>query len=68
MCVKTRVIGNNLLIFKADYTILYNLPFADKGIRSGFPAPTQDYIDQTIDLNKELVKHPVSTVYVRVAG
>lgn len=44
------------------------LPFADEGIRAGFPSPAQDYIEQAIDLNKELIRHPASTFYGRVIG
>ena len=44
------------------------LLYADAGIRAGFPSPAQDYISESIDLNKELIKHPASTFYARVAG
>lgn len=44
------------------------LPFADGGVRAGFPSPAQDYICSTIDLNSELIEHPASTFYARVAG
>ena len=45
-----------------------SLPYADEGIRAGFPSPAQDYMEQAIDLNKELIKHPSSTFYGRVVG
>lgn len=44
------------------------IPYADRGIRAGFPSPAQDYMEMAIDLNKELVKHPASTFYGRVVG
>lgn len=44
------------------------LLYADAGIRAGFPSPAQDYISESIDLNKELIKHPASTFYARVVG
>ncbi len=44
------------------------LPFADEGIKAGFPSPAQDFMDLFIDLNEELVKHPASTFYGRVKG
>lgn len=44
------------------------LPFADGGIRAGFPSPAQDSISESIDLNRELVPHPASTFYARAEG
>lgn len=44
-----------------------SIPFADCGIPAGFPNPAQDYSDY-IDLNQELVRHPETTFYARVAG
>lgn len=44
------------------------LPYADEGIAAGFPSPAQDYIQQAIDLNKELIKNPSSTFFGRVVG
>lgn len=44
------------------------LPYADGGIRAGFPSPSQDYLSETIDLNTELVTHPAATFYGRVIG
>ncbi|MBR5745065.1 MAG: translesion error-prone DNA polymerase V autoproteolytic subunit [Muribaculaceae bacterium] len=44
------------------------LPFAEGGIRAGFPSPAQDYISESIDLNTELIAHPAATFYGRVIG
>lgn len=44
------------------------LPYADAGIRAGFPSPAQDCLQESIDLNKELVRHPATTFYARVVG
>lgn len=44
------------------------IPMAVETIHAGFPSPAQDYIEDGIDLNKELVHHPASTFYARVAG
>ncbi|HEX8473334.1 MAG TPA: translesion error-prone DNA polymerase V autoproteolytic subunit [Pyrinomonadaceae bacterium] len=37
-------------------------------VSAGFPSPAEDYIEGRLDLNKHLIKHPVATFYVRVAG
>lgn len=55
-------------IFKPDLTTHVSLPYADQGIQAGFPSPAQDYISESIDLNREIVHHPASTFYGRVAG
>lgn len=41
---------------------------AGSGIHAGFPSPAQDYMEQCIDLNRELVRHPAATFYGRVVG
>lgn len=58
----------NLTIYKVDVETFMPLPYADEGIRAGFPSPAQDYLSQAIDLNHELIKHPASTFYGRVTG
>lgn len=55
-------------IHEIDISSTLPLQFADEGIRAGFPSPAQDYMEQAIDLNKEIVKHPASTFYGRVVG
>ena len=58
----------NLEIHSIDISTSLPLQYADEGIRAGFPSPAQDYMEQAIDLNKELIKHPASTFYGRVVG
>lgn len=43
-------------------------PMAEEGVHAGFPSPAQDYMNSFIDLNKELVRHPAATFFVRVVG
>lgn len=57
-----------LSIHNIDISSSLPLQFADEGIKAGFPSPAQDYLEQTIDLNKELIRHPASTFYGRVVG
>ncbi|MDD4609890.1 MAG: translesion error-prone DNA polymerase V autoproteolytic subunit [Bacteroidaceae bacterium] len=44
------------------------LPMAEESIRAGFPSPAQDYMELSIDLNRELIAHPSSTFLGRVTG
>lgn len=60
--------AKNIEIHNIDVSTSLPLQYADEGIRAGFPSPAQDYMEQAIDLNKEIVKHPASTFYGRVVG
>lgn len=55
-------------LYMIDTTTELPLQYADGGIRAGFPSPAQDYISNSIDLNKELIEHPASTFYAKVVG
>ncbi len=37
-------------------------------VPAGFPSPAEDYVEGRIDLNRDLIKHPLATFYVRVEG
>jgi DNA polymerase V len=43
-------------------------PLVAARVSAGFPSPAEDYIEGRLDLNRHLVRHPVATFYVRVAG
>lgn len=38
------------------------------GIKAGFPSPAGDFVFDTIDLNRELIKDPDTTFLARVSG
>lgn len=60
--------GIKLTIYGADQSTGMALPYADEGVRAGFPSPAQDYMTENIDLNRELIRHPATTFYARVVG
>lgn len=37
-------------------------------VQAGFPSPAEDYVEGRIDLNRDLIRHPLSTFYIRVSG
>ena len=43
-----------LEIHKIDVSSSLPIPYADEGIRAGFPSPAQDYMEQAIYLDKSL--------------
>ena len=57
-----------LILYSADLSSELSLTYADGGIRAGFPSPAQDYLSDSIDLNRELVRHPATTFYARAVG
>ena len=59
---------SELKIYSIDASEPAELPYADDGVRAGFPSPAQDFMSEAIDLNRDLVTHPESTFYARVEG
>ncbi len=59
---------NTLEIYSANTETSIHLPVVDGGISAGFPSPADDFLDLSIDLNKEFVKNPSATFYGRVKG
>ena len=37
-------------------------------VSAGFPSPATDYLENKLDLNEHLVKHPASTFIVKASG
>ena len=58
----------SLTFFRPDLDSDAGLPFAADAISAGFPSPAQDFMESTIDLNKELTDNPLATFYIRVNG
>ena len=46
----------------------FSVSTLSEAVPAGFPSPAQDHIDEGIDLNRELIRHPASTFCARVAG
>jgi len=52
--------------FKHQYSIA--LPHFSAKVQAGFPSPADDHLDQSLDLNEHLIKHPAATFFCRVTG
>ena len=50
---------NEVELMSADLTHTLSLPFANGGIKAGFPSPAQDYLEEALDLNEELISNPI---------
>ena len=44
------------------------IPLSFSSVSAGFPSPADDYIESWIDLNRELIRHPFATFFVRANG
>ena len=60
--------NTKLDIYSVSTEKMIERPLIDEGIKAGFPSPAEDFLDISIDLNKELIKNPSATFYGRVKG
>lgn len=55
-------------IFSAGRGESVSLPISESLLPAGFPSSAENFVEKTLDLNDLLIKHPVSTFYVRIIG
>jgi DNA polymerase V len=55
-------------VFKVKRGTRLSRPLYESQLPAGFPSPTEDYIEERIDLNRDLIFHPQYTYYARIAG
>lgn len=60
--------ASEVIVQEADWSTTSEQPYVDGGVRAGFPSPSQDYLEHTLDLNRFLVSHPESTFFAKVVG
>ena len=54
-------------IYKLKPEAKFKLPLLLSRSPAGFPSPADDYIEERIDLNKKLIRHPEATYLIRVS-
>ena len=57
-----------LTIFNPEESNSLGAIFYDTGISAGFPAPAEDFSQQRLSLDNELVRNKETTFYARVSG
>ncbi|WP_018343409.1 LexA family protein [Cytophaga aurantiaca] len=55
-------------LYTIDYSTSKLIPFSENQLVCGFPSPATDYLDLSIDLNKELISNVNATFCGRVKG
>lgn len=54
-------------ILDARFDVRAPLTYAP-GLKAGFPSPAEDYQHDTLDFNRDFIRHPEATFYGRVEG
>jgi DNA polymerase V len=60
--------SQNLSFFTPEISNNSGTLFFDTGISAGFPSPADDFKQQRISLDKELIKNKEATFFARVSG
>lgn len=54
-------------LLKGEFDKELRLPFITT-VKAGFPSPAEDYMGESLDFNRDLIRHPEATFYGRVKG
>lgn len=54
-------------IIKGDFSQQLDLQFSP-AIKAGFPSPADDYAQESLDFNRDMIRNPDATFYGRVSG
>jgi DNA polymerase V len=57
-----------LKVYQAKNKTKIKLPMFVSSISAGFPSPAEDFVENELDLNEFLIKHPAATFFVKVKG
>ena len=55
-------------LYRARRATRLSRPLFGSALPAGFPSPCDDYVEERIDLNRDLIFHPHYTYYARIAG
>ena len=59
---------NILSIINIEKSKKVTMPLFLDSVSAGFPSPATDYLENKLDLNEHLVKHPAATFIVKASG
>jgi DNA polymerase V len=65
---KKRRSGDLHVLSVPDRPTALPLPLYGSRIAAGFPSPADDHLEDTLDLNEHLIRHPAATFFVKVQG
>lgn len=58
---------SGITLIKGEFEEKLKLQLAPQ-IKAGFPSPAEDYLHESLDFNRDLIRHPEATFYGRVDG
>lgn len=58
----------SLQILTAENSSKFELPLYIDGISCGVPSPSYESVSDKMDMNRELVRNPMTTFYAKVSG
>ena len=67
MPLMNRIKDIYMKLIRGEFKEKLDLLFAPS-IRAGFPNSADDYLHESLDFNRDLIKHPEATFYGRVEG
>ncbi|MBP5691755.1 MAG: translesion error-prone DNA polymerase V autoproteolytic subunit [Bacteroidaceae bacterium] len=59
--------SSDIKILQSQFTQAQSLQLAP-GIKAGFPSPATDYLRDSLDFNRDLIRNPEATFFGRVVG
>ena len=59
---------NILSIINIGSSTKVTMPLFLDSVSAGFPSPATDYLENKLDLNEHLIKHPAATFIVKASG
>ena len=54
-------------LIKGEFNEKLELQFANS-IKAGFPSPAEDYLGESLDFNRDMIRNPEATFYGQVEG
>lgn len=60
--------NDELKMFRPELNALVEIPLTGSSVHAGFPSPADDFLEDSLDLNSLVIKHPEATFFARVEG
>ena len=67
LCSTSKYTAYTMKLIKGEFKEKLELQFAPS-IKAGFPSAAEDYLSESLDFNRDLIKHPEATFYAEVDG
>lgn len=56
------------IISRAGVFTKLQIPYLFEHVQAGFPSPSQDFVERSLDLTELCIKHPAAIYFVRAKG